>query len=352
METLQLLGTALGLGALAGLNLYLTVFVAGLAVRMGWITLAPQYAQLEILGDPAIIAIAGVLYALEFFADKVPWIDSLWDLVHSIIRPIGGAFLAVAALGTATPVFDVIIGLLAGSVALSTHSLKAGARLVVNSSPEPFSNIALSVVEDVAVVGGLFLIHLHPIAALGLVIVFVACIVYFGPKIARSVRTKAWLAWRKLKSPADGLPAEVPLPTTLPADADILLHSLKNKNDPHEFAIEWALPCITAGSKTFRANVSGYLVALREEPDQLHFVSKGWLGSTARTLLLNGHKTAHESRFLSENLVLYTVGSPKKEVFYFERPLRPLVSRVASRLRERLTGLPSAEPLSSDSHGD
>ncbi|HWL52980.1 MAG TPA: DUF4126 domain-containing protein [Chthoniobacteraceae bacterium] len=344
METLQLLGTALGLGALAGLNLYLTVFVAGLAVRMEWIALAPQYSQLAILADPAIIAIAGLLYFLEFFADKVPWVDSLWDLVHSIIRPVGGAFLAIAALGTAAPVFDVIMGLLAGSVALSTHSLKAGARLVVNSSPEPFSNIALSVVEDVAVVGGLALVHLHPIAALGLVIVFVGFILYFGPKIARSVRTKAWLAWRKLKSPAD-VASEAPLPTALPADADMLLHSLKNKSDPHEFAVEWALPCITAGSKKLRANLSGHLVSLRDEPDRLHFVSKGWLGSTAQTLLLNGSKTAHESRFLSENLVLYTVGDRKKEVFYFERPLRQQVSRIAARLQERLAAPPSAPPL-------
>src|SRR5438094_859688 len=132
METLQLLGVALGLATLAGINLYLTVFVTGLAIRMEWIALAPQYHQLEILSDPVIIGIAGFLYFVEFFADKVPWVDSLWDAIHTVIRPVGGAFLAIRALGTPNPVFDVVIGLLAGGAALTTHSMKAGTRLLVN----------------------------------------------------------------------------------------------------------------------------------------------------------------------------------------------------------------------------
>nr|MDQ2659508.1 DUF4126 domain-containing protein [Verrucomicrobiota bacterium] len=99
MEQLNLLGVALGLAALAGINLYLTVFVTGLAVNQHWITLAPQYQSLGVLGHPAIVTIAGVLYFLEFFADKIPWIDSAWDAVHTIIRPIGGALLAIQVLG-------------------------------------------------------------------------------------------------------------------------------------------------------------------------------------------------------------------------------------------------------------
>jgi hypothetical protein len=91
METLQTLGIALGLASLAGLNLYLTVFATGLSIQQGWVTLAPQYQQLDILAHPAIIAIAGVLYLLQFFADKVPWVDSLWDGIHTVIRPVGGA---------------------------------------------------------------------------------------------------------------------------------------------------------------------------------------------------------------------------------------------------------------------
>src|SRR6266511_2542850 len=111
METLQTLGIALGLASLAGLNLYLTVFVTGLSIQQGWVTLAPQYQQLDILAHPAVIAIAGVLYVLQFFADKVPWVDSLWDSIHTVIRPVGGAFLALRALGPIDPTVEVIAAL-------------------------------------------------------------------------------------------------------------------------------------------------------------------------------------------------------------------------------------------------
>ena len=103
MERLNLLGVALGLACLAGINLYLTVFVVGLAINQHWIVLSPAYQSLQILGNPVIVSIAGVLYFLEFFADKIPWMDSAWDAVHTIIRPIGGALLAIQVLGHSTP---------------------------------------------------------------------------------------------------------------------------------------------------------------------------------------------------------------------------------------------------------
>src|SRR5436305_5468556 len=152
-ERLDLLAVALGMAALAGINLYLTVFATGLAIHFHWITLAPQYQSLEILGNPWIIGIAGLLYLLEFFADKIPWVDSIWDAVHTVIRPIGGAFLAIQVLGHPDPVFGVIVGLVAGGTSLASHTAKSATRLTANASPEPFSNIALSLGEDVAVVG-------------------------------------------------------------------------------------------------------------------------------------------------------------------------------------------------------
>src|SRR5215471_14975067 len=140
MERLDLLSVALGLAALAGVNLYLTVFATGLAIHFHWIALAPQYQSLEILGNPWIITVAGILYVLEFFADKIPWVDSIWDAVHTVIRPIGGAFLAFQVLGHPDPVFGVIVGLLAGGTTLVAHTAKATTRLTANTSPEPFSN--------------------------------------------------------------------------------------------------------------------------------------------------------------------------------------------------------------------
>src|SRR6266404_3368352 len=135
---------ALPISCLAGINLYLTVFITGLAIHFHWITLAPAYQSLEALGNPVIITIAGILYFLEFFADKIPWIDSAWDAVHTVIRPIGGALLALQVLGHPSPTFTVIVALLAGGTSLITHTAKAATRLASNTSPEPFSNIALS----------------------------------------------------------------------------------------------------------------------------------------------------------------------------------------------------------------
>src|ERR1700731_5106341 len=141
MEVLQTLSVALGLAALTGYSLYLTVFSTGLAIHFGWVHLAP---------------------ALEFFADKIPWIDSVWDAVHTVIRPIGGAFLATRALGHTTPAFEVIVAPLAGAMSFASHSLKASTRLVVNTSPEPFSNIAVSTAENVLVIGALALLWHYP----------------------------------------------------------------------------------------------------------------------------------------------------------------------------------------------
>src|SRR5947207_4949656 len=216
MEKLDLLAVGLGLAALAGINLYLTVFATGLAIHFHWITLAPQYQSLEVLGNPWIISIAGSLYFLEFFADKIPWLDSIWDAVHTVIRPIGGALLAIQVLGHPSPVFTVIVALLAGGTSLVAHTAKAATRLASNTSPEPFSNIGLSLGEDAAVLGGLALVHFNPLLALSIFLVGIVAFFYFSPRILRLMRAKIWLSWKKLIVPAD-LIMPVKLPPTLPS---------------------------------------------------------------------------------------------------------------------------------------
>ncbi|HEY8835126.1 MAG TPA: DUF4126 domain-containing protein [Chthoniobacterales bacterium] len=181
MDRFNLLSVALGLACLAGIDLYLTVFATGLAIHFHWIALSPQYQSLEVLGQPWIIAIAGILYVLEFFADKIPWVDSAWDTVHTIIRPIGGALLAIQVLGHHSPVVDVLIILLGGSASLVTHTAKASTRLAANSSPEPASNIGLSVAEDLVVFGGLALLHYNPILAVSIFALAIAAFLYFAP---------------------------------------------------------------------------------------------------------------------------------------------------------------------------
>ncbi len=188
METIQLLSVALGLAALAGINLYLTVFVTGLAVRMEWITLATQYQQLEILAHPAILIISGVLYFLEFFADKIPWVDSIWDSVHTVIRPIGGALIAVTALGDASPVMVGLIALLGGSAAAGSHMTKAGARVAINTSPEPFTNWIASLAEDAFVIGLSLLTLKFPLLALLVSVTILVMIAWLARRLWRWLR--------------------------------------------------------------------------------------------------------------------------------------------------------------------
>src|SRR6056297_2147842 len=165
MEVLETLAVALGFATLAGLNLYLVVFVTGLAINQGWVDVSATYPDLVVLGDPMVVTAAGIFFAMEFFSDKVPWVDSLWDSVHTLIRPVGGSLLAIQTLGPTEPAFEVIIGLLAGGTTLLAHGFKSGTRLAINASPEPVSNIAASVTEDVAVLGGLVLMGVNPILA-------------------------------------------------------------------------------------------------------------------------------------------------------------------------------------------
>ncbi len=331
METLQLLAVALGLASLAGLNLYLTVFVTGLSIQQHWIVLAPQYQQLEVLAHPAVIVISGVLYFLQFFADKVPWVDSLWDSIHTVIRPIGGALLAVRVLGSTNPVFDVVIALLAGSIALTVHGMKAGTRLVANTSPEPFSNIALSLTEDVTVLGGLALLHFNPILALVVLVLFLAAIAYFAPKLVRGTKVILWLVWKKLNAPAAEEAAQE-LPDKLPADFDILFSRLNLLGEK----VLWAVPCISGSSKLFPANLFGYLIATAEEPKKLCFVARfGW-SKVSETLELENYKVSREPRFLSENLVLYSLEKKPRFVFLFDRSVAARVKAVTSSLEQRL----------------
>ena len=189
VETLTLVGRTMGFSFAAGINLYATVAVLGLAGRFGWVALPEQFG---IFQNDFVIGAALVLYVVEFVADKVPWVDSLWDAIHTLIRPVGGALIAVAALGEASPATEAVVGLLGGSLAAGTHFTKAGTRAVANTSPEPFSNWALSLAEDVFVVGLSTLAMTHPIAAAVVVAVGVAVMVWFAAWIFRSVRRR----WR------------------------------------------------------------------------------------------------------------------------------------------------------------
>lgn len=189
MELLVTLGRLLGFSFAAGVNIYATVAILGLASRYGWVDLPGQFA---IFDYDLVIAGAIVLYLVEFLADKIPWVDSMWDALHTIIRPAGGALVAVAALGDASPVVETIVALLGGTVAAGSHLTKAGTRAVVNTSPEPFSNWFLSLLEDVFVVGLGYIALQYPLIALGVAIVLLVLVVIFIRMLVRALFRLWW----------------------------------------------------------------------------------------------------------------------------------------------------------------
>ena len=185
MDILTTLGRTLGFSFAAGVNLYATVALLGLASRYGWVSLPAQYQAFD---NDWVIGIALGMYLVEFVADKIPYFDSLWDMVHTIIRPVGGALVAVTTLGDASPTTEALVMLLGGAVATSSHLTKTSTRAVANTSPEPFSNWILSLGEDVFVVGLGFLALQYPLVALGVAVVLLVLIAVFAATIVRAVR--------------------------------------------------------------------------------------------------------------------------------------------------------------------
>ena len=179
------LGRTLGFSLTSGVNLYATVAILGLATRYDWVALPPQY---DVFASDWVIALALLLYVVEFIADKIPWIDSLWDSVHTFIRPAGGALVAVATLGEASPMYEVLMGLLGGTVAAGSHFTKASTRVAANASPEPFSNWALSFMEDAFVLGLGLLALKYPAAAFVVTVLILLVIVLALRWIIRKLR--------------------------------------------------------------------------------------------------------------------------------------------------------------------
>ena len=182
---LETAGRTLGFSLAAGVNLYATVAILGLATRYGWVDLPPQF---QVFNHDVVIGAAIVMYLFEFLADKVPYFDSLWDGIHTVIRPVGGALIAVATLGEASPTIEGLVALLGGTVAAGSHLMKTSTRAVANTSPEPLSNWLLSIGEDIFVVGLGYLALQYPVAALIVTAVALVLIVVFAAVIVRTVR--------------------------------------------------------------------------------------------------------------------------------------------------------------------
>jgi hypothetical protein len=195
MGIIEILGVAGSVSLLAGWRMYLCVFATGLAMRFGWVEAPQHLASLSVLANDWVLGAAGFALIAEFFADKVAWLDSLWDAVHTAIRPIGGALLALALVDASDPTWQVITLLLGGGATLASHAAKAGTRAVVNASPEPFSNIAVSTGEDIATGGLLVLVLANPaiaiVIAIGLVIITIYALIVVRRILKRLFGTTA-----------------------------------------------------------------------------------------------------------------------------------------------------------------
>lgn len=209
MGTIEALSLAMGTAWTSGINLYATVAALGIAGRSEMIHLPPE---LQVLTHPAVIAIACVMYVIEFFADKVPYVDSGWDVLHTFIRVPAGAILAAKSLGDMNPALELAALLAGGTVALAAHGTKATIRLAINTSPEPFSNWAASFAEDVTVLGSIWMVFNHPILMLILVVSFMALIIWLLPKLFRLAKR----GFQALRDRLRGVKPDHPAPTGSP----------------------------------------------------------------------------------------------------------------------------------------
>lgn len=351
METLNLLGSTMGLGLVSGLNLYATVLTVGLGIRLGLITLTADMARLEVLANPYVLIAAGVLFVVEFFADKIPWVDSIWDAVHTVIRPLSAAVVGATAIGAVNPETAIIAALCAG-VSLSGHSVKAGTRLLANHSPEPFSNIALSLTEDVLVVFGSWLALKYPMVMLTLVAIFLLAFAWFAPKVFRLLRVeflatlalfKRFFHWakqfvfgeRRQLAAVGGVSIPVDMIESSGRDvADLnddvpeqMLHHLDNKAGVH--GKRWLVRCTAGkGVKKLRHSV-GYL---QLSDHSLIFVTKRLFRLREHQIDRNTIEDVHfKKRLLLDRLIIRTSG--KQQQFFFFKDIANRGQRVYETLQ-------------------
>jgi hypothetical protein len=211
-DLIQTLSLTLGVAWASGINLYAAVAVLGLGGATGYVDLPPG---LETVQDPLVILAAAFMYCVEFMADKTPGVDSAWDTVHTFIRIPAGAMLAAGAVGSVDPAIAVAAGMLGGGVTAATHATKAGSRVLINTSPEPFSNWAASLAEDVAVFAGLWAALQHPVLFLLAFVVFLILLCFLLPKIARGVvavfrKLGSWLGISRARTGSGPAPGPRP----------------------------------------------------------------------------------------------------------------------------------------------
>jgi len=185
MEAVSIIALSMGAAWASGINLYATLFMLGYMGMSGNMTLP---AELEVLTDPMVMTAAGFMYCVEFFADKIPGVDSGWDTLHTFIRIPAGAMLASSAIGDVTPALELTTALLGGTLAAGTHATKTGSRLLINTSPEPVTNWTASISEDLLVIGGLWAALNHPVLFVVALVIFILIMIWLLPRLWRLIK--------------------------------------------------------------------------------------------------------------------------------------------------------------------
>ncbi len=185
MDTVQIIALSMGAAWASGINLYAAIFMLGYLGSTGHVILPDE---LMVVTDPLVMIAAGLMYCVEFFADKTPGVDSAWDTLHTFIRIPMGAVLAMGAVGDTTPAVELTAFLVGGSLTAATHATKAGSRIMINTSPEPLTNWAASISEDLLVIAGIWTALNHPVIFIGLLIVFILLMIWLLPRIWRGIK--------------------------------------------------------------------------------------------------------------------------------------------------------------------
>jgi len=231
------LALTMGVGWASGINLYAAILMLGLMGASGNMTLPPG---LEILTDPMVLFAAGAMYFIEFFADKVPGVDTGWDLMHTFVRIPAGAMMAAGAVGDVDPVVGLTAAILGGGLAATSHAAKAGTRAVINTSPEPFSNWTASILEDVAVIGGLWTALNHPVLFIILLVLFIVLAIWLLPKIWRGIKS-VFSRLRRMFTGKDDVPAPEPPVAAAAASAEMEAVQMPppevSRTDPDDAAV-------------------------------------------------------------------------------------------------------------------
>jgi len=184
-SVIALIAITMGVGWASGINLYATILTLGVLSSTGYISLP---GELAILADPMVMLAAGLMYMIEFTTDKIPGVDSVWDSIHTFIRIPAGAVLAATAVGDLSASMEVAAALVGGGLAATTHATKAGSRILINTSPEPFSNWIASVTEDLMVIGGIWMALQNPVLFVVLLVVFLVILAWLLPKICAGIK--------------------------------------------------------------------------------------------------------------------------------------------------------------------